>query len=150
MFSWLQWASMCTRFVIKKYVTASINFVDLISVDRFQLNNLLAPLIGGFVGTLLLVILILVLIAVVGVSLMRCGRQKQETEDRNDCKLTLASSHWTIATVYQLYSIQCSMNVYQFIILLLTMENCSFPMKKEVSSLSFTVCLSRTNTQCHE
>ena len=149
MFSWLQWASMCTRFVIKKYVTASINFVDLISVDRFQLNNLLAPLIGGFVGTLLLVILILVLIAVVGVSLMRCGRQKQETEDRNDCKLTLASSHWTstIATVCQLYSIQCSINVYQFII---TMDNCSFPMKKEVSSLNFTVCLSRTNAQYHE
>ena len=55
-------------------------------VDRFQISNLLGPLIGGSIGALLLVIFTLVCIAAVGVSLMRCGRQK--TEDKNSCKQT--------------------------------------------------------------
>ena len=43
------------------------------AVDRFQIRNLLAPLIGGSVGAFVLVILILVCISLVSVCLMTCG-----------------------------------------------------------------------------
>ena len=62
-------------------------------MDRFQISNLLAPLIGGSVGALLLVILTLVCIAAVGMYLMRSGRQSTDHEERNARKLHRVTLH---------------------------------------------------------